>query len=97
MVSPDPSITKTLSENKLGRGYRGIWYNLGQDKGYGPKYSGGLGTYPANMVPMAVCDPREERVYFVYGGSKPDNRKDLQIMIGTFDTKTHKLRRPNNS
>ena len=35
-------------------GYRGIWFTLGQMSEYGDKYSGGLGTYTANHVPMAI-------------------------------------------
>lgn len=36
-------------------GYRGIWFSIGQAASeYGPKYSGGLGTYTMKHIPMAV-------------------------------------------
>ncbi|HWI59696.1 MAG TPA: hypothetical protein VNZ22_20885, partial [Bacillota bacterium] len=35
-------------------GYRGIWFTLGQPSEYGDKYSGGLGTYTANHIPLAI-------------------------------------------
>ena len=37
-------------------GYNGIWFTLGQYLGeeFGDKYSGGLGTYTAKHVPLAV-------------------------------------------
>ena len=35
-------------------GYQGIWFTLGQFSEYGDKYSGGLGTYTAKHVPLAV-------------------------------------------
>jgi len=51
-------------------GYRGIWFTLGQfsdapyGRGswksfwdYGDKYSGGLGTYTAKHVPIAIYAP----------------------------------------
>ena len=71
-------------ENAPADGYRGIWYSIKQDKGYGPKYSGGLGTYPANMVPMAVYDEVSGTTFFVYGGTTKSSQTDLQIMIGAF-------------
>jgi len=42
-------------------GYRGIWFTLGQFREYGDKYSGGLGTYTANHVPIAVHAPEVQR------------------------------------
>ncbi len=64
-------------------GYRGIWFTLGQftdtpyGKGkwdrfwdYGDKYSGGLGTYTAKHVPIAVYAPEVNKTFFCYGGSK---------------------------
>lgn len=82
------------TENTQAEGYRGIWYSIGQDSGHGPKYSGGLGSYPANMVPMVLHDPQSEQTFFVYGGTSDKSRKDLQIMVGTFDHKKGALRRP---
>jgi len=66
-------------------GYRGIWFTLGQYKtAYGDKYSGGLGTYTANHVPIAVYAPTARKTFFVYGGSKADKRH-LLIMASYYD------------
>ncbi len=55
-------------------GYRGIWFTLGQFTEYGDKYSGGLGTYTANHVPVAVYAPKAEKTFFVYGGARKGTR-----------------------
>jgi len=82
------------AENTPADGYRGIWYSIGQDKGFGPKYSGGLGTYPANMVPMAVYDEVSDTTWFVYGGTTAESNKDLQIMIGAWHHSDDTVSRP---
>lgn len=68
-------------ENRPADGYRGIWYAIGQKP---PKYGGGLGTYPANMVPMACYDAAANTTWFVYGGTSAAGNRDLQIMIGAW-------------
>ena len=65
-------------------GYRGIWFTLGQKTTFGDKYSGGLATYTANHVPMAVHATVAKKTFFVYGGSK-DGRRYLLDMIGCYD------------
>lgn len=65
-------------------GYRGIWFALGQRSEHGDKYSGGLGTYTANHVPMAVYAPEVRRTFFVYGGSR-DGLRHLRAMASFFD------------
>jgi len=45
-------------------GYRGIWFTLGQHSEFGDKYSGGLGTYTANHVPMAVYARTVDKTFF---------------------------------
>jgi hypothetical protein len=67
-----------------GEGYRGIWFTLGQPSEFGDKYSGGLGTYTANHVPMAIYAPAVKKTFFVYGGSRNGERYLLD-MIGCFD------------
>ncbi|NMC40326.1 MAG: hypothetical protein GYA43_04005, partial [Bacteroidales bacterium] len=42
------------AQNPVTDGYRGIWFSLGQYSEYGDKYSGGLGTYTANHIPVAI-------------------------------------------
>ncbi|MCC6127096.1 MAG: BNR-4 repeat-containing protein [Pirellulales bacterium] len=65
-------------------GYRGIWFTLGQMTPYGDKYSGGLGTYTANHVPMAIYSPEAKKTFFVYGGAKAGKRHLLN-MVSYYD------------
>lgn len=82
------------AESQPADGYRGIWYTIGQDKGHGPKYAGGLGTYPANMVPMAVYSADANTTWFVYGGTTTSSHTDLQIMIGAWHHEDNTVSRP---
>ena len=41
-------------QNLKADGYKGIWFTLGQFSEYGDKYSGGLGTYTADHIPIAI-------------------------------------------
>ncbi|MCY2990515.1 MAG: BNR-4 repeat-containing protein [Planctomycetota bacterium] len=61
-------------------GYRGIWFTLGQKSKFGDKYSGGLGTYTANHVPMAIYAPEVRKTFFVYGGAKQGERYLLDML-----------------
>ncbi|MFO7907079.1 MAG: hypothetical protein R6U98_30770 [Pirellulaceae bacterium] len=87
-------------------GYRGIWFTLGQytdapyGKGdwngywdYGDKYSGGLGTYTAKHVPIAVYAPEVGKTFFCYGGSK-EGKRYLYNMISCYDHETDRVPRP---
>ena len=67
-------------------GYKGIWFTLGQFSDYGDKYSGGLGTYTAKHVPLAIYAPQVNKTLIsttvmvkdgmtvVMGGLKKDNK-----------------------
>jgi hypothetical protein len=74
-------------------GYRGIWFTLGQFSEYGDKYSGGLGTYTANHVPIAVYAPQVNKTFFTYGGTVKDKRY-LLIMASYYDHATGQVPRP---
>ncbi len=87
-------------------GYRGIWFTLGQytdapyGKGdwrafwdYGDKYSGGLGTYTAKHVPIAIYSPEVQKTFFCYGGSKAGKRY-LYNMISYYDHVKDRVPRP---
>lgn len=87
-------------------GYRGIWFTLGQytdvpyGKGnwkgfwdYGDKYSGGLGTYTAKHVPIAIYAPEVKKTFFCYGGSKGGKRY-LYNMISYYDHVKDRVPRP---
>src|SRR5919206_382540 len=63
-------------------GYRGIWFELGQKSEYGDKYSGGLGTYTANHVPIAIYAPKVGKTFFVYGGTTNADERHLLCMAG---------------
>lgn len=74
-------------------GYRGIWFTLGQRSEHGDKYSGGLGTYTAKHVPLAVYAPEVEKTFFVYGGGKQGTRH-LLAMVSYYDHRTGTVPRP---
>jgi hypothetical protein len=87
-------------------GYRGIWFTLGQytdapyGKGdwksywdYGDKYSGGLGTYTAKHVPIAIYAPQVNKTFFCYGGSKQGQRY-LYNMVSYYDHQLDRVPRP---
>jgi BNR repeat-containing family member len=66
-------------------GYRGIWFALGFKFPYGDKYSGGLGTYTANHVPMAEYAPAVNKTFFTYGGTPSAGQRALTIMVAYYD------------
>ncbi len=83
-------------------GYRGIWFTLGQFSdtpyakrfwAYGDKYSGGLGTYTAKHVPIAIYAPEVNKTFFCYGGSKGGKRY-LYNMISYYDHEKDRVPRP---
>lgn len=81
-------------------GYHGLWSAGGELPGeYKYRYSGGLATFSAGHVPMAVYSPKAEKTFFVYGGMpagghlKSEDRR-LLIMVSYFDHKTGMVPRP---
>ena len=87
-------------------GYRGIWFTLGQYTDapdqrtsagkfweYGDKYSGGLGTYTADHVPIAIYAPQVKKTFFCYGGAK-DGKRYLYNMISYYDHELDRVPRP---
>lgn len=95
-------------ENQKIDGYKGIWFTLGQFSEYGDKYSGGLATYTAKHIPLAIYAPEAKKTFFVYGGiaegrkSKADtpgkSSKEygnyLLCMIGCYDHQDSKVLKP---
>ncbi len=75
-------------------GYKGIWFTLGQFSEYGDKYSGGLGTYTAKHIPLAIYAPKVNKTFFVYGGTTSATEQYLLCMIGSFDHTTHMVSKP---
>ncbi len=74
-------------------GYRGIWFTLGQKCEYGDKYSGGLGTYTAKHVPLAVYSAEAKKTFFVYGGAK-EGQRHLLAMVSYYDHERGVVPRP---
>lgn len=100
---------ETLNNTKID-GFKGVWFTLGQYSKYGDKYSGGLGTYTAKHIPLAIYAPEVNKTFFVYGGiaegrssnadipEKKHASKDygnyLLCMAACFDHKTETVSRP---
>jgi hypothetical protein len=74
-------------------GYRGIWFTLGQFSTYGDKYSGGLATYTANHIPIAIYAAPVKKTFFVYGGTIKD-QNHLLIMASCYDHATGQVPLP---
>jgi hypothetical protein len=80
--------------NKSDSGYRGIWYsNQPSNDEYVFKYSGGLGTYPANHYPFSIYAPEVDKTFFCYGGTDPEG-KTLLHMISYFDHQSGMVPKP---
>ncbi len=84
----------TSLNNSTVLGYKGIWFELNQKYPFGDKYSGGLGTYTAKHMPMAIYAEAVDKTFFVYGGTTDPTEKHLLCMVGFFDHKTETLPRP---
>lgn len=84
----------TSLNNQTVDGYKGIWFTLNQFSEYGDKYSGGLGTYTAHHMPMAIYAPAVNKTFFVYGGTTGEDQKHLLCMIGSFDHEKKTVSRP---
>lgn len=87
------SATTTEPEVRSATGYRGIWFTLGQFTKHGDKYSGGLGTYTAKHVPLAIYSEAARKTFFVYGGTLPGQRH-LLAMASYYDHDRHLVPRP---
>jgi hypothetical protein len=85
-----------LEQSPRADGYRGIWYSdQPQNDKYRYKYSGGLGTYCANHLPMACYVPQARKTFFVYGGAKAIGEKaSLLAMVSYYDHATGLVPRP---
>jgi hypothetical protein len=84
---------ESLNNQKI-NGYRGIWFELNQKYDHGDKYSGGLGTYTAKHIPLAIYAPDVNMTFFVYGGTIDRDQKHLLCMIGEYDHKSNRVSRP---
>lgn len=81
--------------NEKSDGYRGIWYmNQPSNDEYVYKYSGGLGTYCANHIPMAWYVAKVNKTFFTYGGATKENSQRLVHMVSCYDHATGMVPRP---
>ncbi len=90
MLSASPALADVPTDT----GYRGVWYSIGQANDFGPKYSGGLGTYTAKHCPMAIYSEAADKTFFVWGGSEADNPRRLRLMVAYYDHETGEVCRP---
>lgn len=86
--------SQTIAQNLKVDGYRGIWFTLGQFSEFGDKYSGGLGTYTADHIPVAIYAPKVNKTFFVYGGTTAKEERHLLIMISYYDHKKQGVPKP---
>jgi hypothetical protein len=75
-------------------GYKGIWFTLNQFSEFGDKYSGGLGTYTANHLPIAIYSEKADKTFFLYGGTTRPEEKHLLIMASYYDHKQNQVPQP---
>lgn len=82
------------TRNQKVDGYRGIWFELNQKFPHGDKYSGGLGTYTAKHIPLAIYSPEANKTFFVYGGTTQKDERHLLCMVGSYDHTTGMVSKP---
>lgn len=82
------------AQNEKADGYKGIWYTIEQSSEYGYKYSGGLGTYTADHIPMAIYSPEVDKTFFLYGGTTGSDERNLLVMISYYDHKKKVVPKP---
>lgn len=93
LVLSTPSASAQLIDEPFD-GYLGIWYSNQPTKDeYVYKYSGGLGTYTADHIPMAIYRKEVKKTFFVYGGSLRE-KNTLAIMVSFYDHERKMLPRP---
>ena len=88
------TTVNSYSQNAVTNGYKGIWFTLGQFSEYGDKYSGGLGTYTADHIPIAIYSSKAKKTFFTYGGTTGSDDRHLLIMISYFDHRTGMVPKP---
>lgn len=89
-----PAFLPVKAQNSVTDGYRGIWFTLGQFSEYGDKYSGGLGTYTANHIPIAIYSPESRKTFFTYGGTTKADERHLLIMLSYYDHRKKTVPQP---
>ncbi len=89
-----PAAGDSMINSDKADGYKGIWFTLGQFSEHGDKYSGGLGTYTAKHIPLAVYAPEANKTFFVYGATSGPEERYLLCMAAFFDHETGTVPKP---
>jgi hypothetical protein len=94
LTTPLASAGDKIATLPADDGYRGIWYmNAPTKDEFKYKYSGGLGTYPQQHMPIAVFVKEANKTFFCYGGT-PRDKNQLLLMVSYFDHATGQVPRP---
>lgn len=93
-VHPDARFAEAAIVQQKANGFKGIWYmNQPSNDEYVYKYSGGLGTYPANHRPFAIYAKEVDKTFFCFGGTD-ENNTTLLHNVSYYDHKTGKVANP---
>jgi hypothetical protein len=91
---PDARYAEAELILEKANGFKGIWYmNQPSNDEYVYKYSGGLGTYPANHRPFAIYSEEVNKTFFCFGGTD-DSNSTLLHNVSYFDHNTGKVANP---
>ncbi|ODS86343.1 MAG: hypothetical protein ABS46_01220 [Cytophagaceae bacterium SCN 52-12] len=91
---PDARYAEAELIIQKANGFKGIWYmNQPSNDEYVYKYSGGLGTYPANHRPFAIYSKEANKTFFCFGGTD-DSNSTLLHNVSYFDHATGKVANP---
>lgn len=89
------SVTTLMyAQNPRADGYKGLWSRTGPKLEFGYKYSGGLGTFSSQHVPLAIYSEVADKTFFVYCGTSTPEESHLQIMISYYDHRTNRVPKP---
>jgi len=89
----EPTLPFAMGRLATTDGFRGIWY-VNQSRADGlHKYSGGLGTYPQQHIPIAIYAEAVNKTFFTYGGARKDGNRLLH-MVSAYDHETGLVARP---
>lgn len=78
-----------------GAGFQGIWYAVGGGGSFPNKYGGGLATYPQQISPIAIHDPRVNRTYFTISlDIRSEAGRNIGHAISYYDHHTGLVARP---
>jgi len=93
-IHPDVRYAEAQYLLKKANGFKGIWYmNQPSNDKYVYKYSGGMGTYPANHRPFAIYAAAVDKTFFCFGGTDSQN-STLLHNVSYYDHRTGRVANP---